>query len=277
MVNIPFLTVEQIDEAVGTIRQRTKYQPTTGLILGSGLSGVADFVRDADVILPNALPNWPKATVEGHSGRLVIGKLEDQVVLVMQGRVHFYEGYSMAQVTFPVRVMQRLGIEMLILTNAAGAVNPGFDPGDLMLITDSLTVLGVNPLIGPNSDVLGTRFPDMSQLYDRALSALTRRVAQENHIPLQEGVYVGLSGPSYETPTDLRFLRLAGVDAVGMSTVPEAIVARHGGMRVLGISTISNRANLDGNTETSHEEVLQAGKITAPKLEKLLRAVLRAI
>ncbi len=277
MVNIPFLTVEQIDEAVDAVRQHTRHQPKIGLVLGSGLGALAGQVLNPDVIDMQDLPHWPQPTVDGHSGRLVIGYLEDHLVLVLQGRVHFYEGYSMSQVTFPVRVMQRLGIETLIVTNAAGAVNPGFVPGDLMLITDHLNLFGVNPLIGPNLDVFGPRFPDMSQIYDRKLNDLARRIAQENDIPLQEGVYVGLTGPSYESPADLRFLRTAGADAVGMSTVPEVIVARHGGMRVLGVSGISNKANLDGATETSHAEVLQAGKVLTPRLEKLLRAVLREL
>lgn len=277
MVNIPFFTVEQIDETVVAVRQRTQYQPKIGLVLGSGLGALAGQVLAPDVIDMKNLPHWPQPTVDGHSGRLVIGHLEDQPVLVLQGRVHFYEGYSMAQVTFPVRVMQRLGLEILIVTNAAGAVNPAFIPGDLMLITDDLNLFGVNPLIGPNLDVLGPRFPDMSQVYDRRLNDIARRVALKNQITLQEGVYVGLTGPSYESPADLRFLRMAGADAVGMSTVPEVIVARHGGMRVLGVSGISNKANLDGTTETSHAEVLHAGRVIAPKLETLLRAVLREI
>lgn len=277
MVNTPFLTVEQIDEAVDGVHQRTQYQPKIGLILGSGLGMLADHVTAPDLISTVDLPHWPKSTVDGHSGRLVIGQLENRSVLVLQGRVHFYEGYSMSQVTFPVRVMQRLGIETLIVTNAAGAVNPDFAPGDLMLINDHLSLLGFNPLVGPNLDEFGTRFPDMSQVYDRTLQNIARRAAQINHISLQEGVYVGLSGPSYETPADLRFLRLAGVDAVGMSTVPEVIVARHGGMRVLGISGISNKANLDGNTTTSHAEVLEAASVIAPRLEKLIRATLREL
>jgi purine-nucleoside phosphorylase len=280
MVNTPFLTVKQIDEAVVAVRDRTHYQPKIGLILGSGLGALADSILEPDLISSGDLPNWPKPTVEGHSGRLVFGRLENQVVMVLQGRVHLYEGYSVSQVTFPVRVMQRLGIEILIVTNAAGAVNPDFTPGDLMLISDHLNLVGMagmNPLIGPNLDQFGPRFPDMSQAYDRELNSITRRLAQENHVPLREGVYVGLSGPSYESPADLRFLRLAGADAVGMSTIPEVIVARHGGIRVLGISGISNKANLDGNTETSHAEVLEAGKVIAPKLEKLLRAVLREL
>lgn len=277
MVNAPFLTVEQIDETVSAVRQRTHYQPSIAVILGSGLAPLADGVLNPDTISSAELPNWPKPTVDGHAGRLVFGQLENQVVLVLQGRVHFYEGYSMSQVTFPVRVMQRLGIEILIVTNAAGAVNPDFTPGDLMLINDQLNLLNINPLIGPNLDAFGPRFPDMSQTYDRALQDIARRAAAQNDIPLKEGVYVGLSGPSYESPADLRFLRLAGADAVGMSTVPEVIAARHGSTRILGISAISNKSNLDGNTETSHAEVLEAGRVIVPKLEKLLRAILREL
>jgi purine-nucleoside phosphorylase len=210
----------------------------------------------------------------------VIGALEGKPAMVMQGRVHFYEGYSMAEVAMPVRVMQRMGIGILIVTNAAGAINPEFDPGDVMLITDQLNLagmVGLNPLIGPNWDELGPRFPDMSQAYDRELCALARRVAGQSGSVLREGVYVGLSGPSFESPADLRFLRAVGADAVGMSTVAEVIAARHGGTRVLGFSGISNKANLDGNTITSHQEVLQAGKTLAPKLELLIRGVLAVL
>lgn len=280
MTNQPFMTLEQMDDAANFIRSRTKYQPKIALILGSGLGGLADSVQNADNIPYQDLPHWPISTVWGHAGRLVIGGLEKQTVLVMQGRVHFYEGYSMSQVTFPIRVLQRLGVEILIVTNAAGAINPDYSPGDLMLITDNLNLIGMmgfNPLVGPNLDALGVRFPDMSQAYDRALNELARQSARQNHILLHEGVYVGLSGPSFEGPADLRFLRAVGSDAVGMSTVPEVIVARHGGMRVLGISGISNKANLDGNTATSHEEVLEAGKIMVPKLESIIRGVLQKL
>lgn len=275
-----FITLQQIDEAADSIRARTSYKPRVGLILGSGLNALADSVRDA-VIIPYAdLPHWPRSTVQGHVGRLVIGVLEGQPVLVMQGRVHFYEGYSMAQVTLPVRVMTRLGIPMLFVTNAAGGINPEFVPGDVMLITDNLNLIGMagaNPLMGPNIDELGPRFPDMSRSYDPDLMQIARKVAAENKISLREGVYCGLSGPSFETPADLRFLRLAGADAVGMSTVPEVIVARHGGMRVLGFSGISNKANLDGSTITTHEEVMEAGKVITPKIETIIRGVLRAL
>jgi purine-nucleoside phosphorylase len=280
MNNQPFITLEQIDEVASVIRGRTKYQPRVALILGSGLGGLADSIQNADFIPFNDLPHWPHSTVPGHVGRLVIGQLENQTVMVMQGRIHFYEGYSMSQVTLPIRVMQRLGIEILVVTNAAGAINPDFLPGDLMLISDNLNLIGMmgfNPLIGPNQEEFGPRFPDMSQAYDRKLCDLARQAANESKVGLHEGVYAGLSGPSFEGPADLRFLRAVGADAVGMSTVSEVIVARHGGTRVLGISGISNKANLDGNTTTSHEEVLEAGKLMVPKLEKILRGVLRKI
>jgi purine-nucleoside phosphorylase len=273
-------SMEIIDRLAGAIRSRIKIQPRVAIILGTGLGGLADSIREAVIIPYSDLPDWPVSTVVGHAGRLVVGMLEDQPVLVMQGRAHFYEGYSMAQVTLPVRVMQRLGIEILVVTNAAGAIHPEFAPGDVMLITDHLGIAGMtglNPLIGPNLEEFGPRFPDMSQAYDRQLAGLARRVAKEKNITLCEGVYVGLSGPSFETPADLRFLRLAGADSVGMSTVPEVTVARHGGTRVLGFSGISNKANLDGNTVTSHEEVLEAGKVLVPKLETLLRGVLRLL
>jgi purine-nucleoside phosphorylase len=280
MINEPFFTFEQIEEVAAAVRSRTRHQPKIALILGSGLGGLADSIQAPDVIPFGDLPYWPTSTVHGHSGRLLIGTLENQPVMVMQGRIHFYEGYSMAQVTLPIRVMQCLGIEMLFVTNAAGAIHPDYAPGDLMLITDNLNLIGMggmNPLMGPNDERFGPRFPDMSRVYDRPLMDLARAAARQNNILLHEGVYAGLSGPSFESPADLRFLRLAGADAVGMSTVSEVIVARHGGMRALGFSGISNKANLDGNTETTHEEVLAAGKVLAPKLEIIIRAVLRSL
>lgn len=275
-----YITLEQIDQAADAVRERSAYKPRVALILGSGLNGLADAVQKPDIIPFRDVPHMPVSTVHGHMGRLVIGELEGQVVYVMQGRVHFYEGYTMGQVTLPVRIMQRLGIEMLFVTNAAGGVNPDFVPGDVMLITDNLNLIGmtgINPLFGPNLDELGPRFPDMSQAYDRKLMDMARKAASAENIALREGVYCALSGPSFEGPADLRFLRLAGADAVGMSTVPEVIVARHGGMRVLGMSGISNKANLDGSTITTHEEVIEAGKIISPKIEKIIRGVLRSL
>ena len=276
----PYITIEQIDQAADAVRTRTAYRPRVGLILGSGLNDLADSVEKADIIPYAEIPNWPISTVQGHAGRLVIGELDGQTVLVMQGRIHFYEGYGMSQITLPVRVMQRLGLEMLIVTNAAGGVNDRFEPGDVMLITDNLNLMGMtgaNPLMGPNIDELGPRFPDMSQAYDRELMEIARKVAASENIQLREGVYCGLSGPSFEGPADLRFLRMIGTDAVGMSTVPEVIVARHGGMRVLGFSGISNKANLDGSTITTHDEVIEAGKTISPKIETIIRGVLRSL
>lgn len=275
-----FLTLEHYGRAAQAVRQKTSHKPRIGMILGSGLGGIADLIENADVIPFSELPHWPVSTVEGHKGRLVIGNLAGQCVMVLQGRAHYYEGYGMDQVTLPVRVMQRLGVEMLFVTNAAGAINPEYQPGDLMLITDHIALIamaGLNPLRGPNISELGERFPDMSQAYDRQLMELARQEARSQSIPLQEGVYVCLSGPSFESPADLRFLRTIGADAVGMSTVPEVIVARHGKMRVLGISGISNKANLDGSTVTTHEEVLEAGNVIVPKLKSLLLGVLRRL
>jgi len=274
------VTVEIIDRVAGVIRSKSKIQPRIGLILGTGLGALADALQQPTIIPYSDLPGWPVSTVQGHAGRLVLGELDGKSLLVMQGRIHYYEGYDMAQVTLPVRVMQRLGIEIMIVTNAAGAINPNFMPGDVMLITDHLNLVGMaglNPLIGPNLDEFGPRFPDMSQAYDRVLCDLARNAAKQHKLVLHEGVYVGLSGPSFESPADLRFLRTAGADSVGMSTVPEVIVARHGGTRVLGFSGISNKANLDGNTTTSHEEVLASGGVIAPKLETLIRGVLQAL
>lgn len=275
-----YFTLEQIDQTVAAIRARVDLQPRVGIILGSGLGPLAESVENATLVPFQDLPSWPVSTVPGHQGRLVIGSLEGQQVLVMQGRAHFYEGYEMSQIGLPVRVMQRLGIQVLIVTNAAGAVNPDFNPGDLMLITDHLNLIGMagnSPLRGPNLDEFGPRFPDLSRAYDPELGNLARQVAAENNVLLHEGVYVCLAGPSFETPADLRFLRAIGADAVGMSTVPEVTVARHGETRVLGISGVSNKANLDGNTTTTHDEVLEAGKVIVPKLATIIRGVLRRL
>lgn len=275
-----FLTLKEIDKVTNEVKKKTKYRPRIGMILGSGLSAFAEEITEPDLIPYKELPGWPVSTIEGHVGRLVIGSLESQNVMVMQGRTHYYEGYSLDEIGLPVRVMQRLGVEILIITNAAGGINSEFTPGDLMLLTDHLNIMsisGKNPLRGPNLDEVGPRFPDMSQVYDRGLIDIARSVAGDEDIKLFEGVYVCVGGPSFETPAELNFLKMAGADAVGMSTVPEATVARHGGMKVLGISGISNKANLDGNTITSHEEVLEAGNVIVPKLIKLIKGALKKI
>lgn len=273
-------TIEDMDKIADEIRSRISTQPKIGMILGSGLGLLSESIEDPIIIPYHDLPGWPLSTVEGHAGELVIGSLEGQDVLVMNGRIHFYEGYEMSQVTLPIRVMQRLGIEIVLVTNAAGGVNQDFVPGNPMLITDHLNLLGmagVNPLRGPNLEDFGTRFPDMSQAYDKELQDLARSVAKEQDITLYEGIYVCLAGPTFETPADLRFLLGAGVDAVGMSTVPEVIVANHGGQRVLGLSGITNSSNLYGEAETTHEEVIETGKVLAPKMMNLIRGVLRSL
>ena len=274
-----FLSIEDIDAATRAVQERTEILPQVGLILGSGLGPLADGAQGVRID-GRDIPGWPISSVAGHAGRLLLGELEGQTVFVMQGRTHYYEGYPMPRLGLPIRVMQRLGVEILIVTNAAGAVHPDIAPGDLMLITDHLNLIGMaghSPLLGPNLDEFGPRFPDMSQAYDRALQDIARQAAAHLKLPLRGGIYACLGGPSFETPADLRFLRSAGVDAVGMSTVPEVTVARHGGMRVLGISGISNKANLDGSTATTHEEVLSAGERIVPRLSELIREVLRRL
>jgi purine-nucleoside phosphorylase len=273
-------TIAEIDQAVESVRSHLGKIPRVGMFLGSGLGSLADLVEDSLRIPYADVPYWPQTTVQGHAGMLVCGRLFGAEVMILQGRVHFYEGSSMAEITLPVRVMKRLGIDVLVLTNAAGAINPAFNPGDVMLITDHIAMIGMagmNPLRGPNLDEFGPRFPDMSQVYDRKLADKVRSAAVDTGVDLREGVYCGLSGPSFETPADLRFLRAIGADAVGMSTVPEAIVARHSGMRILGLSGISNKANLDGNSITTHEEVLAAGGLIVPKMCALIERVLPQI
>ncbi len=232
----------EIEKAVAAIRERYPAQPRLGLILGSGLGAFADSLKRKTVIPFAELPGFPRATVAGHAGNLVLGEAEGVTIAMLQGRVHFYEGYTMAEVVFPVRVLGRLGIRQLIVTNAAGGIRADLSPGDLMLISDHINLTGANPLIGPNLEDLGTRFPDMSEAYDGVMRRIAVRAARGQGIPLPSGVYACLAGPSYETPAEVRMLRTLGADAVGMSTVPEVIAACHMGIRVLGISCIANMA-----------------------------------
>jgi len=270
------------ERAVEIIRGRTQQTVRVGLVLGSGLGVLADQLENRTVIPYADIPGWPRSTVHGHMGQLVIGTLEGCPVVTQQGRAHFYEGYTMQEVTFPIRVMRTLGVETLILTNAAGGVNPTYHVGDVMLINDHLNFVGMvgnNPLMGANDDSLGERFVGMAQTYDRELRKLTHHAAQQAGLTLQEGVYACLSGPAFETPAEIRMLRTLGADAVGMSTVHEVLVARHGRMRVLAFSGITNRAidTVDSEAETSHAEVLETGAILVPKLTALLRGVLRTL
>ena len=275
-----FLTYHEIDTATDAVRARLISTPEIALILGSGLGELADSIENSTIIPTHEIPFWPVSTVPGHRGRLVIGELEGKQVLVLQGRTHYYEGHNISRVGLPIRVMQRLGIKTLILTNASGGLHDDFYPGDIMLIKDHLALLpmsGENPLRGPNLDEFGPRFPDMSAIYNPELIVLAHEVSKELGLSLHEGVYVCLSGPSFETPADCRFLKMVGVDAVGMSTVPEAIVAKHGGMNVLGFATITNKIDPDGTNKASHEEVLEVGDQLAPNLMKIIRGVLRRI
>jgi purine-nucleoside phosphorylase len=266
-------------EAAAAIRGRTEHRPRIGMILGSGLNALADEIERADHIPFADIPHFPRPTVTGHTGQLVIGQFAGQAVAIMQGRSHAYEGVSLQRVTLPVRVMGELGVETLIVTNAAGGLNPAFRAGDLMLIVDHIGLMaltGGNPLWGPNDESFGPRFPAMNHAYDPELRRLAVRLAAAEGIELRQGVYVGLGGPTYETPAEVRFLRMIGGDACGMSTVPEVIVARHMGLRVLGISGISNAAvdDPDSTVEAHHEEVLAAGRVMAPNIMRLLRRLL---
>lgn len=263
-----------IEDTVSYIKARASESPTIGLILGSGLGVLADEIKDRTVIPYGDIPHFPKSTVEGHVGQLVIGKLGNKTVVAMQGRFHFYEGYSLKEVTFPVRVMKNLGVEKLIVTNAAGGVNTTYTPGDLMLINDHINLMGTNPLIGSNAHEYGPRFPDMSEAYNKDLRKLAKEVAQSQGFTFKEGVYVGLTGPSYETPAEIRYLRAIGVDAVGMSTVPEVIVANHSGIKVLGISCITNMAAGILEVKLSHDEVMETAEAIKERFLSLVREII---
>ncbi len=275
-----FITMHQIDAATAAVQARLTIKPEIALILGSGLGDLADAVENPTIIPTNEIPHWPVSTVMGHKGRLVVGSLQGKKVLVLQGRSHFYEGHPVNRLGLPIRVMQRMGIGTIIITNAAGGINVDFSAGDLMLITDQLNLLpmaGQNPLVGPNLDEFGSRFPDMSQIYDLELLALARKISNQEGLACREGIYACISGPYFETPADCRYIRMIGADAVGMSTAPETIVARHGGMRVLGISGITNKIDANGVNIASHEEVLEAGNLIVPKLTKLVKGVLASL
>ena len=269
---------DQVMEAVVAVQSRSSLKPDVGLILGSGLGDLAAEVRGAVAIPYEEIPHFLRSTVVGHAGRLLLGMLEHVPVVVMQGRFHFYEGYTMQALTLPVRVMRMLGAQTLIVTNAAGGINPAYRPGDFMLIRDHINfpgLAGLNPLVGPNDERLGDRFPPLAKAYDAELRALAHTVAATRpEITMQEGVYAQVGGPSYETGAELKFLRTAGADAVGMSTAPEVVVARHMGMRVLGISLITNTATGDDKEEVNHAEVLAAADAARPKFAALVRGIL---
>ncbi|MCQ6274839.1 purine-nucleoside phosphorylase [Bacillus sp. V3B] len=268
------MNIESAKQTAVYISEKLSIQPKVGLILGSGLGVLADEIEQPVKIKYTDIPSFPESTVEGHAGQLVIGELQGLPVLAMQGRFHYYEGYGLDQVTFPVLVMKELGIETLVVTNAAGGVNPSFSPGDLMLITDHINNVGANPLIGPNNQEYGVRFPDMSTAYNQQIQAIAKKAATKLGLSLQEGVYVWNSGPSYETPAEIRMLQKLGGDAVGMSTVPEVIVARHAGMNILGISCISNMAAGMMDQPLSHDEVMETTEKVREQFLSLVKEII---
>lgn len=266
---------EHILQAKNYIMEKINLKPEIGLILGSGLGVLAEEIEHAVTIPYDEIPYFAKSSAIGHANELVIGELMGKIVIAMKGRFHYYEGFTLDEVTFPVRVMKALGVDSLIITNACGAVNTSFQPGDLMLISDHINLVGTNPLIGTNNDELGTRFPDLSQLYTPELRNLAKKVAADLNLPIQEGVYAWWSGPTYETPAEIRMIRTLGADAVGMSTVPEAIVARHSHMQVLGISCLTNMASGILDQPLSHDEVIDvAGKVKV-KFISLIKEILK--
>lgn len=271
------MDLNKIKDAAGFIQNKIEMAPEIGLILGSGLGMLAEEISDGVAIPYGEIPHFPISTVEGHAGRFAIGYLNGVPVCAMQGRFHHYEGYSFEEVTFPVRVMKELGVKTLIVTNAAGGINETFSPGDLMLITDHINNTGSNPLIGKNDERVGPRFPDMSEAYSKKLIAKAREIGEKLQIKLQEGVYVGNTGPSYETPAEIRMLRIVGGDAVGMSTVPEVIVARHCGLEVLGISCISNMAAGILDQPLSHDEVIETTEKVKMDFLLLVKEIVKEI
>ena len=267
---------EKAAASAAYLKERLRFAPKIAVVLGSGLGDLTAGFTGTQEIPYESIPHFPQSTVAGHKGALLEGMLGDTPVLAMEGRFHFYEGYSMKEVCYPFYVFKLLGVETVVLTNAAGGVNRSFDAGDLMLITDHIAVFVPNPLIGPNIEELGTRFPDMSHIYDPALCGIIRSVAAENSIPLREGVYCQLTGPSYESPAEIRALAALGADAVGMSTAVEAVAANHCGMRVCGISCVSNKAAGLSPTPLSHKEVQEAADKAAPLFTKLVRESIAA-
>jgi purine-nucleoside phosphorylase len=271
-------TVKQrLAETIDFIKSRIKEAPYIGLLTGTGLGDSAESMAIETTIRYADIPHFPISTVQTHIGRLLSGSMNACPVIAMQGRFHLYEGYRPVEVTFPIRVMQQLGVKILIVSNAAGGLNPDFKPGDIMLITDHINLTGTNPLIGPNEDSWGPRFPDMTRAYDEALIAAAESIANASGVQLQKGIYVGLTGPSLETPSEVKFLQTIGAEAVGFSTVHEVIAAVHSGMRVLGLSTITNVHNPENPVPATVEEIIEVAKGTTPLLETIMKGVSRKI
>ncbi|MBS6535243.1 purine-nucleoside phosphorylase [Peptoniphilus harei] len=266
-----------MNKSIDYIKGKIKNQPEIGIVLGSGLGDFADSIEDKIEIPYTEIPGFPVSTVKGHDGKLIFGKINSKEVCVMKGRIHYYEGYDIKEVVYPIEVLAGLGIKTLILTNAAGGVNTDFEPADLMIINDHINLMGKNPLIGPNDEDLGPRFPDMTDLYNKDLIEVAEKSAKKLGIDIKEGVYMYFTGPSYETAAEVRMARILGADAVGMSTVPEAIIARHRGLKILGISTITNMSTGILDTPLDHTEVVEVGQEVAGKFKELLKEIIEEI
>lgn len=267
----------KLKESLEYLSTQINIEPKIGLILGSGLGDLANEIENKIIVPYEKIPHFPQSTVAGHLGQLVVGDLMGQKVIAMQGRLHYYEGYSMQDITYPVRVMKKLGVEILIVTNACGGMNPELYPGALMIITDHINMMGDNPLIGKNLDSFGPRFPDMSRAYDTELIKHSKKAAEQVGIEVKEGVYAAISGPYYFSKAELRMLRLMGGDTIGMSTIPETIVANHSGIRVLGISCVTDMAIPDTLEPLEHEQVMAIANQTKPKFIKLIKQILKEV
>jgi purine-nucleoside phosphorylase len=269
--------LEKIKQTASFIKEKTQFQPDFGIILGSGLGGLVNEIEIKHSLEYSTIPNFPVSTVKGHSGKLIFGTLGGKKVIALQGRFHYYEGWTMQEVTFPVRVMKELGIQRLILSNAAGGMNPKYQVGDIVFITDHINLMPTNPLIGKNYDELGPRFPDMSEPYDLPLTNLAKQISDRHGFRSHLGVYAGLSGPCFETPAEYRFLRIIGADVVGMSTVPEVIVARHGGIPCFAVSIVTDLGGFEEAQKVSHEEVLAVANATEKKLTTIVKEMLSTL
>lgn len=269
--------ISKINDSVEVIRRKITEEFKIGIVLGTGLGGLVNEIKIKAEIDYQDIPHFPLSTVESHSGKLIFGTISGKNIVAMQGRFHYYEGYSMQQITFPIRVMKKLGVETLLVSNACGGMNPLYKKGDIMLIVDHINLLGDNPLIGPNEDELGPRFPDMSEPYSNELIEIAETIALENKIKIQKGVYVAVPGPNLETKAEYRFLRTAGADVVGMSTIPENIVANHMGMKVLGISIITDECFPDSLKHVDVQEIIQTAMSAEPQMTKIMKGVIEKI
>ncbi len=277
MTQKSLIMLEKIKETIDYLESKISVKPQIGIILGTGLGGLVNEINVVQTIPYKSIPNFPVSTVEGHHGQLIFGTMSGKNIVAMQGRFHYYEGYTMQEVTFPIRVMKFLGIDLLILSNASGGVNPDFEVGDLMIIDDHINLMKDNPLIGPNHDEVGTRFPDMSHAYDKELIATSFRIAEKHGIKLRRGVYAAVSGPTFETPAEYRYIRTIGADAVGMSTVPEVISARHMGLRCFAFSVISDLGVPGKIVEITHKDVIHAASNVEPEMTKIIKEMILTV